>query len=76
VEIRGSKNYFRKNSPLPRTELHFRGHPTGKRETELTENGNFRLFAANEKQKRQTSVCLQQTEIENGSLFFLVGKQK
>jgi hypothetical protein len=29
----------------------------GKRQTELTENGNFRLFAANGKRKRQISVC-------------------
>jgi hypothetical protein len=28
------------------------------------ENGNFRLFAANEKRKRQTSVCLLPTETE------------
>jgi hypothetical protein len=42
------------------------------RKTELTENGNFRLFAANGKRKRQTSVCFLQTEI--GSLFSLVGK--
>jgi hypothetical protein len=40
---------------------------------ELTENGYFRLFAANGKRKRQTSVCLLQTEIENGSSFILVG---
>jgi hypothetical protein len=31
---------------------------------ELTENGNFRLFAANGKRKRQTSVCLLETEME------------
>jgi hypothetical protein len=42
--------------------------------TELKENGNFHLFVANGKQKRQTSICLLQTETENGSLFFLVGK--
>ncbi len=36
---------------------------------ELMENGNFCLFAANGKQKRLTSICLLQTETENGSLF-------
>ncbi len=41
---------------------------------ELTENGNFQLFAANEKPNWQTSVCLLQTETEKGSLFSLVGK--
>jgi hypothetical protein len=35
-----------------------------KRKTELTENGNFRLFAANGKRKRQTSICLLQMETE------------
>jgi hypothetical protein len=39
------------------------------------ENSDCRLFAANGKQKRQTSVCLLQTETENGSLFSLVGKK-
>jgi hypothetical protein len=34
------------------------------------ENGNFRLFAANGKRKRQISVCFLQTEY--GSLFSLV----
>jgi hypothetical protein len=34
------------------------------RKTELTKNGNFRLFAANGKWKGQTSVCLPQTEME------------
>jgi hypothetical protein len=43
--------------------------------TELTENGNFRLFPAKEKRKRQTSVHLLKTEKENGSLFSLIGKQ-
>jgi hypothetical protein len=33
-----------------------------KRKTELAENGNFCLFAANGKWKQQTSVCLLQTE--------------
>jgi hypothetical protein len=44
-------------------------------ETELTENGNFRSFAANRKRKWQTSVCLLQTVTKNGSLFSLVGKE-
>jgi hypothetical protein len=42
--------------------------------TELTENSDFCLFAANEKLKRQTSLCLLQTEMENGSLLSLAGK--
>ncbi len=42
---------------------------------QVTDNGNFHWFAANGKQKPQTSVCLLQTGTENGSLFFLVGKQ-
>jgi hypothetical protein len=37
-------------------------------------NGNFHLFVANKKRKWQTSICLLQTEMENGSLFSLVGK--
>ncbi len=45
---------------------------TGTQKTELTENGNFSLFDANRKQKRQLSVCMLQMETENGSLFFLV----
>jgi hypothetical protein len=44
-------------------------------ETELTENGNFRLFAANGKRKQQTSISLLQMETENGSLFSLVCKR-
>jgi hypothetical protein len=36
---------------------------------------NFRLFSANRKRKRQTSVYLLQMETENGCLFFLVGKR-
>jgi hypothetical protein len=44
------------------------------RKTELTEKGNFRLFAANGKWKRQSFVCLLQMETENESLFSLVGK--
>jgi hypothetical protein len=36
--------------------------------TELTENGNFHLLAANGKQRRQTSVCLLQTENRDGKL--------
>ncbi len=43
--------------------------------TETTENSNFRLFAANERRKWQTFIFLLQTEIENGSLFSLVGKR-
>jgi hypothetical protein len=43
-----------------------------KQKTELTENGNFRLFAANRKQKWQTSARLLQTETENESFFLLV----
>jgi hypothetical protein len=39
----------------------------------FTENGNFRLFAANGKRKRKTSLCFLSTE--NGSLFSLVGKR-
>ncbi len=31
------------------------------RKTELTDNGKFRLFAANRKRQRQTSVCFMQT---------------
>jgi hypothetical protein len=33
--------------------------------TKLIENGNFRLFSANRKGKRQISVCLLQTKTEN-----------
>jgi hypothetical protein len=44
------------------------------RKTEITENGNFRLFGANGKWKLQTFACSLQTETENGSLFSLVGK--
>jgi hypothetical protein len=36
---------------------------------ELTENGNFRLYAANGRRKWQTSVSLLQTETEKGSLL-------
>jgi hypothetical protein len=54
----------------PRTHTYTQNGTNGK-----TENGNFRLFAANRKRKRQTSVCLLQTKTENGSLFPLVGKQ-
>jgi hypothetical protein len=46
-----------------------------KQKTELTENGNFRLFYANEKQKPQTSVYFLQTETENRLLFSMIGKQ-
>jgi hypothetical protein len=45
-----------------------------KRKTELTDNGNLRLFAVNGKRKRQTSVYLLQTDPDNESLFSLVGK--
>jgi hypothetical protein len=38
------------------------------------ENVNFRLLAANKKWKRQTSVCLLQTERENRRLFSLASK--
>jgi hypothetical protein len=46
-----------------------------KQKMELTENGNFRLFAENRKQKRQTSVCLLKMETENESLSSLVGNR-
>jgi hypothetical protein len=46
-----------------------------KQKTELMENSNFCSFAANRKWKQKTSVCLQQTETENGSLVSLVGKR-
>ncbi len=36
---------------------------------EVTEDGNFRLFAADVKRKRQTSVCLLPTETENDCCF-------
>jgi hypothetical protein len=42
----------------------------------LSENGNFHLFAANGKWKWQTSICMVQIEMGNGSLFSPVGKQK
>ncbi len=42
------------------------------RKTELTEDGNFHLFAANGKWKGPISVCFLQ--MENGSLFSLVCK--
>ncbi len=45
-----------------------------KRKMELTINGDFRLFDANEKWKRQTSVWLQHREMENESFVSLVGK--
>ncbi len=41
-----------------------------------TENGKFRLFAANRKRKRQTSVCSLRTENGNGKLPFLCCKRK
>ncbi len=48
-----------------------------KGKTEQTENSNFPFFAANGKRKRQTSICLLQTETENGSQkFFFLGRQK
>jgi hypothetical protein len=48
---------------------------TNTRKSELMENGNFHLFAANRKRKQQTPVCLLQTEMENGSLLSLDGKR-
>jgi hypothetical protein len=44
--------------------------------TKLVKNGNFRSFAANGKREWQTSVCLLQTEMENGSLFSLLANDK
>ncbi len=35
----------------------------------------FLLFSANKIWKRQTSICLLQTETQNGSLFSLAGKR-
>jgi hypothetical protein len=46
-----------------------------KQKAELMENDNFHMFAANRKQERQTSACLLQMEMENRSIFSLVGKQ-
>jgi hypothetical protein len=47
-----------------------------KRKTELAENGNFRLFAANRKQTEMANFCF---FAKNGngkqSLFTLVGKR-
>jgi hypothetical protein len=45
-----------------------------------TENGTDRkqqllYFSANRTQKLQTSACLLQTKMENGTLFSLVGKR-
>jgi hypothetical protein len=48
----------------------------GERKMELAETGNFRLFAANRKQKRQTSNWLLQVESENENLFSLVSKKQ
>jgi hypothetical protein len=45
-----------------------------KQKAEVTENGDFFLFAANRKWIRKTSVCLLHTETENGHLFSLAGK--
>ncbi len=43
---------------------------------ELTKNGNFCLFVANEKQKRQTSICLAvNRNIKQKYDFSLVGKR-
>jgi hypothetical protein len=47
-----------------------------KQKTGLTENDSFRSFAANGKQKQQTSVRLLEMETENKSLFSMVGEQK
>jgi hypothetical protein len=55
------------------THTHKCAHTHTHTTTELTENGNFRLFAVNGKQ--QTSLCLLQRETENGGLFSLVGKR-
>ncbi len=44
------------------------------RKTELTENGNFRLIAANGNGELPFFLVLQ-TEMENGGLFALVGKR-
>jgi hypothetical protein len=41
-----------------------------------SENGNFRLFAANVRQKWQTFVYLLQMETKTGSLFSLVANDK
>ncbi len=43
--------------------------------TELTENGNFRLLAANGKREWQTSVLLK-TETENESFFPCLANDK
>jgi hypothetical protein len=43
------------------------------RKTELKENVNLCFFGANGKLKKQISVYLLQTEMENGSMFSLVG---
>jgi hypothetical protein len=43
--------------------------------SELTENGDFHLFAGNGKLKRQIFVCLLKMETENESLFSFVGKR-
>jgi hypothetical protein len=46
-----------------------------KQKTQLTENGNFRLFSTNGKWERQTSAYSLQTETENWRLFSVVGKR-
>jgi hypothetical protein len=46
------------------------------KKTGLTINGNFCLFVVNGNWKQQTSVCLLQTEIENGIRFSPQQKQK
>jgi hypothetical protein len=51
---------------------------SGVPQTKNATNGKLqlRLFSSNREQKRQTSICLLQTETENGSLFSLVGNLK
>jgi hypothetical protein len=48
----------------------------GKRKIELTKNAIVRFFTADKKRKRKTSAYLLQTEMETGSSFSLVGKDK
>jgi hypothetical protein len=47
-----------------------------KRKAKLTENGNFRLFAANGRRKRHTSMCFLQTENRKRKFVFLGQKTK
>jgi hypothetical protein len=58
-------------SPCPCLNIHVPMFPEfRKQNSELTKNGNFRLFAANGKWKRQTSVGLLQTETESTEVCF------